>query len=144
VSEVESPFRPAYPNAAEMTARLDLVSAALYIVVEGLNQGKSMSIHIHIDKQKIEEFCRHWRITEFAFFGSALRDDFRPDSDVDVLVTFAPDAGVSLFDMAHMQNELSQLLGRDVDLVSRRGIERSPNYLRRKSILSSLEVVYAA
>jgi uncharacterized protein len=71
-----------------------------------------------------------------------LRDDFGPDSDVDVLVRFAPDARHSLFDMVRMQNELEGILGRKVDLVSRRGIEASRNPLRRKAILESAEVVY--
>ena len=103
-----------------------------------------MGTHISIDKHKIAEFCRKWKITEFALFGSVLRDDFTPDSDVDVLVTFAPDAGHGLFDLLHMQEEITQVLGRKVDLVSRAGIERSPNYIRRKAILSFTEVVYAA
>ena len=77
-------------------------------------------------------------------FGSARRDDFAPDSDVDMLVSFAPDAEWSLLDHAQMQDQLSELLGRPVDLVSRRGIEGSHNYLRRKAILGSAEVIYAA
>ena len=103
-----------------------------------------MGIRIPVDRHKIAEFCRQWKITEFAFFGSVLRDDFRPDSDVDVLVTFAPDAEWSLFDHVDMQEELSGILGRKVDLVSRRGIERSANWLRRKAILSSAEPYYVA
>ena len=65
------------------------------------------------------------------------RADFRPDSDIDVLVSFAPDAKISLFDMVHMQDELKQIFSRDVDLISRRGVETSRNYLRRKAILES-------
>jgi hypothetical protein len=79
-----------------------------------------------------------------AIFGSALRADFRPDSDVDVLVSFAPEAKVSLFDMVHMQDELNQIFGRDVDLISKRGVEDSRNYLRRKAILESAQVIYVA
>lgn len=103
-----------------------------------------MGARITIDKARIAEFCGKWKITEFAFFGSVLRDDFTPDSDVDVLVTFAPDSGHGLFDLLHMQEEITQILGREVDLISRAGIERSPNYIRRKAILTSTEVVYAA
>jgi uncharacterized protein len=73
-----------------------------------------------------------------------LRDDFRPDSDVDVLVTFAPDAHTTLFNMVDMQDELAELLGRKVDLISKRGIEHSRNYIRRKAILGSAEVFYAS
>lgn len=103
-----------------------------------------MSVRIELPRQRIVEFCEKWRIVEFALFGSVLREDFGPDSDVDVLVKFSPEARHSLFDMVRMQDELKALLGRDVDLVSRRGIEGSRNYLRRKAILDSAEVVYAA
>jgi predicted nucleotidyltransferase len=103
-----------------------------------------MSARIAVDRDKIADFCRRWKIVKLSFFGSVLREDFRPDSDVDVLVTFAPDAHWSLFDMVHMQEELKGILGREVDLVSRRAIEASRNYIRRKAILSSAEVVYGA
>ena len=93
---------------------------------------------------KLADFCRRWKIVEFAMFGSVLRDDFRPDSDIDVLVTFAPNAGWSLFDHVQMQDELKAIFNRSVDLVSRRGIERSRNYIRRKAILSSAEVIHVA
>ena len=99
---------------------------------------------ISIPHQKISAFCRRWKVTEFSLFGSVLRDDFRPDSDVDVLVTFAPDSRVSLFDLVRMEDELKNLFGRDVDLVERAAIEKSENYIRRKSILSNTQVVYAA
>ncbi|MHB9038400.1 MAG: nucleotidyltransferase family protein [Armatimonadota bacterium] len=92
----------------------------------------------------MSDFCKRWGIAELALFGSVLRDDFGPNSDVDVLVTFSPGARPTLFDMVHMQDELAGILGREVDLVSRRGVESSANYLRRKAILESAEVVYAA
>jgi predicted nucleotidyltransferase len=95
-----------------------------------------------VPKDRIADFCRRWKITEFALFGSVLRDDFQPDSDVDVLVNFAEDARWSLFDLVSMQEELSVIFGRKVDLVSRRGIEHSRNPIRREAILSSAEVVY--
>ncbi len=103
-----------------------------------------MKTRIPLNREQIAEFCQRWKITEFALFGSVLRADFRPDSDVDVLVTFAPDAHWTLFDMVHMQNELGKILGRKVDLISRRGLEASRNYLRRDAILSSAEVVHVA
>lgn len=93
---------------------------------------------------QITEFCQRWQITEFALFGSVLREDFRPDSDIDVLVTFAPEAHHTLFDLVHMENELKAIFQREVDLVSRRGVEQSRNYLRRNEILSSAQVIYAA
>ena len=100
--------------------------------------------NIEIPTDKIADFCQRWKITKFAFFGSVLRDDFRPDSDVDILVTFDPDAHRTLFDMVDMQDELEAMFGRKVDLVSKRGIERSRNYLRRKTILNSAQIIYAA
>ncbi len=97
-----------------------------------------------IDQGKIADFCRRWEISELALFGSILRQDFRSESDVDVLVTFAPEARHGLFQLNRMRDELVQLFGRKVDLVSRRGLESSRNHLRRKAILSSAEVLYAA
>lgn len=90
------------------------------------------------------EFCKRWKVTELAFFGSVLRDDFHPDSDIDLLVSFHPRARISLFDLVRMQNELKEIFGRDVDLVERSAIENSENYIRRKSILSNTKVIYAA
>jgi len=103
-----------------------------------------MSPHIEIPSKDLATFCSRWGIVELAFFGSVLRDDFGPDSDVDVLVRFDEKTHHTLFDMVHMQEELQEILGRKVDLVSRRGIEASRNYIRRKAILGSAEVVYAA
>jgi uncharacterized protein len=100
--------------------------------------------NIVIPQEQIADFCRRWQISEFALFGSVLRSDYRPDSDIDVLVTFAPNAHWSLFDLATMQEELAQIFGRQVDLVSRRGIETSRNYIRRKEILNSAQVVHVA
>lgn len=104
----------------------------------------STAIRIPIDREQIGEFCRRWRITEFAFFGSVLRDDFRPDSDVDVLVRFSRDARWGLLDLCRMEGELHSLLGREVDLVTRDAVEQSENYIRRDAVLSSLEVIHAA
>jgi uncharacterized protein len=103
-----------------------------------------MSVRIPLDRDQIESFCRRWKITELSLFGSVLREDFRADSDVDVLVTFASDAGWSLFDHVAMQEELSVLLGRKVDLVSRRAVEQSDNWIRRRAILDTAEPYYAA
>ena len=97
-----------------------------------------------IPRKKIADFCKRWNVSEFAIFGSALRADFRPDSDIDVLVSFAPEARVSLFDMVHMQDELKQIFNSEVDLISKRGVETSRNYLRRKAILESAQVIHVA
>ena len=101
-------------------------------------------VKIKIPKAKLAEFCKRWNVSEFAIFGSALQDNFRPDSDVDVLVSFHPQAHVTLFDMARMQEELRTIFGREVDLISKRGVENSRNYLRRKAILESAQVIHVA
>jgi predicted nucleotidyltransferase len=96
------------------------------------------AIAIEIDKDKLRDFCRRWKITEFALFGSAVRpDEFRADSDVDVLVSFSDDAEWSLFDHVHMQDELRALFGREVDLLTRRSVEHSRNPYRQRAILTS-------
>ena len=99
--------------------------------------------NIKIPQQQIADFCCRWKITELALFGSVLRDDFDTKSDVDVLVTFAPTATWTLLDHVTMQDQLKAIIGREVDLVSRRGIEQSRNHTRRKAILGSAEVIYA-
>ena len=103
-----------------------------------------MSPRIPIDSEKLAEFCRRWKIVELDLFGSVIREDFRQDSDVDVLITFAPEVNYSLFDLVHIQDELSEMLGRNVDLVDRDSVEHSENYIRRNHILSNLERVYVA
>ena len=100
-----------------------------------------MSPQIRIDRERIAEFCRKWKITEFALFGSVLREDFRPDSDVDVLVAFASGAGITFDNRVEMLDELSAIFGRPVDLVEKNAIR---NPFRRHAILTTKEVVYAA
>ncbi len=100
--------------------------------------------NIHLSQEKISDFCRRWKINEFALFGSVLGDDFGPDSDLDVLVTFAPEADWSLFDHLRMEEELKQLLNRKIDLFSRQAVEHSHNKLRRQAILNSAQVVYVS
>jgi hypothetical protein len=101
-------------------------------------------MNIKVPKARIAEFSQKWKIVELSFFGSVLRDDFRPDSDVDVLVTFAPDGRYSQCDLVHIEGELEKMLGRKVDLVERCSIEQSENYIRRKHILNSPQTVYVA
>lgn len=101
-----------------------------------------MTYHgIDIPAEAIAEFCRKWRITEFALFGSVLRPDFGPDSDIDVLITFGRDAPWSLWDLDDLSDELRQLMGRDVDVVSKRALK---NPFRRYEILTTRRVIYAA
>jgi|SRR5215216_5291709 len=101
-------------------------------------------VSVSIPRKKLAEFCRRWKISELAFFGSVLREDFHSKSDIDLLVSFNPRAKISLFDLVRMQIELKEIFGREVDLVERRAIEKSENYIRRKSILSNTKVIYAA
>jgi len=96
---------------------------------------------IPIDGERIAAFCRKWRITEFALFGSVLREDFRPNSDVDVLVTFADDAHWSLLDLIDVRDDLQGIFGRHIDLVEKDAIR---NPFRRRSILDSQKILYAA
>ncbi len=101
-------------------------------------------IQIALPMEEISAFCQRWQIAEFALFGSVLRDDFRPDSDIDVLVTFAPDSSRSLVELMKMHDEIEAIFGRKVDLIDRHSIERSRNYIRRKAILKSARTIYVA
>lgn len=98
---------------------------------------------IQIPRQKIIKFCQKHHIHKLAFFGSVLREDFGPTSDVDVLVEFEPGKtpGLAFFGM---QDELKQIFNREVDLLTFKGVESSKNYIRRKAILGSAQVIYAA
>jgi predicted nucleotidyltransferase len=95
-------------------------------------------------RERVEAFCRRWRICELAVFGSVLRADFDPESDIDVLVSFEHDAEWSLLDHHRIEAELAALLGRGVDLITRSAVERSKNWIRRQAILESSRSVYAA
>jgi len=101
-------------------------------------------IGLDLPQERIAEFCSRWKISELALFGSVLRDDFTPQSDVDVLVTFDRSARVGLVALSQMERELGVLLGRTVDLIPRDAVEHSDNASRRRRILESAQVVYAA
>lgn len=103
-----------------------------------------MKAPIDIPTQQIKAFCRKWKVQELALFGSILRDDFGSDSDIDALISFAPEARVLFRDLDAMEHELTELFGRRVDLVSRRGVEQSQNAMRRREILSNMETLYRA
>jgi uncharacterized protein len=102
------------------------------------------SARVAIPYEAIAAFCRKWRITELALFGSVLRDDFRPDSDIDVLFTLEPGVRWPWGGIDEMTEELEAILGRKVDLVSRRGVEESRNPFLKKHILSAVEPIYVA
>jgi hypothetical protein len=101
-------------------------------------------IRFEVSKDQIQDFCLKWKVTELALFGSVLREDFRSNSDIDLLVSFQPAARWSLMAMVEMQDELEKILGRNVDLVERSAIESSENYIRRRHILASAEPFYVA
>lgn len=95
--------------------------------------------HISLPAEAIAELCRRRRIRHLGLFGSVLRDDFHPESDIDVLVEFESDAQVGLFALIDIQDELAALMGRRVDLVPRQGLKNAI----RASVLDSEQVVYA-
>lgn len=96
--------------------------------------------NIQIPVEKLADFCRRWKITELALFGSVIQHNFGPNSDIDILVTFARDTHYSLFDLAQMQIELREIFGREVDLIEKASLR---NPFRRSHILKNLEIVYA-
>jgi predicted nucleotidyltransferase len=100
-----------------------------------------MSNGLELPIEKIEEFCRKWKVSKFSLFGSVLREDFRPDSDVDVLVSFQDDSGWDLFDLVDMIEELKAIFGREVDLVEEGSIN---NPFRKHLIMTTRKVLYAA
>lgn len=99
------------------------------------------TVVMRVRTQDIAEFCQRWKIQKFYLFGSVLRDDFRPDSDVDVMVTFAPDAQWG-FEFVDMKQELEKLFDRKVDLLTRNSIEQSENWIRREEILGTAKLIY--
>lgn len=102
-----------------------------------------MTANIDLPRDEVAAFCKRWQVVELALFGSALREDFGPGSDIDLLAQFDPEARHTLLDLAEMQDELSKAFGRRVDLIERSAVEASRNYLRRKAILGSAETIYA-
>lgn len=104
----------------------------------------SLAAHLCLAPSRLAAFCDRWRIQELALFGSALRGTLQPESELDFLVSFQPDAEWSLVDHVWMEEELAELVGRKVDLVSRRGIKRSANYIRREAILAEARPVFSA
>ncbi len=99
---------------------------------------------VRLDHDQIAAFCRKWQIAEMSLFGSVLRDDFGPDSDVDFLVAFEPGADHDWEDWPAMLNELADIVGRRVDFVEKPLVEQSENYIRRHNILASAEQIYVA
>ena len=96
-----------------------------------------MHLPIPVNRDQLTEWCQRWKVQGLALFGSSLRTDFGPSSDVDLLVTFYPNAAWSLIDHERMEQELTDIVGRKVDLVSREGLEQSANWIRRQMIFST-------
>lgn len=90
----------------------------------------------------IAEFCQRRDITELALFGSVLREDFNPSSDLDFLVTFSPEAKISLSKLDAIEEELKQMVNREIDLIFKKSIEASPNWIRKRNILDTAKVIY--
>jgi predicted nucleotidyltransferase len=116
------------------------LQAVVALVEHLLGMREAMTIRIAVPHDALQAFCQKWHVTELAFFGSVLRDDFGPRSDIDVLVSFAPGQAPG-FDFVTMHDELALILGRPVDIVERRGVEHS---LMARAILDTAEVYYAA
>ena len=100
--------------------------------------------NFEIPEKGIAEFCRRHHIRRLDLFGSVLREDFRPDSDIDVLVKFEAGSEPGLLQFPDMERELEAIPNRKVDLVEREAVEQSENYIRRRHILRSLKPVYVA
>jgi len=98
---------------------------------------------LNIPEEKLSALCQKYLVKELSIFGSVLRDDFKSQSDIDLLITFNEKANYSLFDIVRIQEELAKLFGRPVDLVSRRAVERSRNLYRKKAILDTAKIIYA-
>ncbi len=102
------------------------------------------AVDFGVSQEKISDFCRKWKISQLAVFGSALRGQLRPDSDLDLLVAFASDSDWSMFDHYRMENELTEMFAREIDLINRKAVEENPNSICRNEILNSAKVIYAA
>ena len=95
-----------------------------------------------INPTQLAEFCHRRHVAELALFGSILRNDFHSNSDIDILITFQPDVKISLLDLVDMQYELEDITDRKVDLLTKKSVIDSPNWIRRKEILSTTRVIY--
>ena len=105
---------------------------------------ESLMVKIKVSKKELNDFCHRYRVRRLALFGSVVGNGFRAESDVDILITFQPDADWGLFDHARMKAELQNMLGRKVDLVTRRALEQTQNKLLRDRILRSAKTIYPA
>ena len=98
--------------------------------------------HFDLKPIQLQEICQQWQITELALFGSVLRADFNSQSDIDILVSFAEDAKITFFDLDTIEGQLSKLFNRQVDLITKRSIEESHNWIRKQNILGNSKIIY--
>ena len=99
---------------------------------------------LEIPDNLLKQFCQRWKVSELAIFGSALREDYPQDSDVDILISFEPEIQWGLFDLVNMENELKTIFGKDIDLVEKNAVENSRNYIRRKGILDGAQIIFSS
>ncbi|MEA5421287.1 nucleotidyltransferase domain-containing protein [Spirulina sp. CCNP1310] len=111
-----------------------------------MNESIQLDCHwqerLKLTPEQLAEFCQRRQVIELALFGSVLRDDFDQDSDIDLLVTFELGAPVSLLDVVDMQYELEALCDRSIDILTRKSVETSPNWMRRQAILNNAQIIY--
>lgn len=100
--------------------------------------------NLNIQEEQLSEICKRFLIHELAVFGSAIREDFNESSDIDLLVEFKPESGISLFDIIDIQEEFKKIFGREIDIVSKNAIKRSKNDIRKNMILNNHKVIYAS
>ncbi|MDX2213354.1 MAG: nucleotidyltransferase family protein [Oculatellaceae cyanobacterium bins.114] len=101
-------------------------------------------LKIQLPQPELAAFCQKWKIKEMSFFGSVLREDFRSDSDIDIIVNFEGNSTWGILELVRMKRELKTLLGREVDLMTKKSIEQSHNWIRRQEILGTAQIVYVA
>jgi predicted nucleotidyltransferase len=106
------------------------------------DQNPTIQTRLGLTSQEIVNFCQQWGITKMALFGSILRDDFRADSDIDLLITFAPSVRQGLLTLAKIKHELESRLQRPVDLIPEASVQTSDNWIRRREILSTAQTIY--
>jgi len=99
-------------------------------------------VELGLTTERMADFCHRWKIAEMAVFGSAVRGELRPDSDIDLLVRFSPDAQWTLLDHITMEEDLSRAVGREVEIVTRQAVEESRNWIRRQHILETAQNIY--
>lgn len=107
-----------------------------------LDQNPTIKTRLGLTSLEIATFCQQWGITKMALFGSILRDDFRADSDIDLLITFAPNAQQGLLTLAKIKHELESRLNRPIDLVPEASVQMSENWIRQQEILGTAQTIY--